>query len=111
MSARRLAQFVPIGIPTTFWKTFSRKSIENVCLPVTRASRLCHPQSICFWSQSVPSQNMLLRDPIPDIVSAVTVFENEGVLNNTRKSALQLTVKKSCVTGRKIERLDAQFYG
>ena len=30
MSARRGAQFVPIGIPTICWKTFFRKNHENV---------------------------------------------------------------------------------
>ena len=42
-------------------------------------------------------------------VSVVTVFENEGVPNNTSESAFQFILRNNCIKGRKIERLDACY--
>ena len=42
-------------------------------------------------------------------VSTVTVFENEGVLDNTSESVFQFLVRFGCIKFVKIERLDACY--
>ena len=58
---------VPIGIPTICWKTFpEKKTHENVVYQKTE-----HLDDVIFSvlasGVSVPSQNLLLSDPILDI--------------------------------------------
>ena len=42
-------------------------------------------------------------------VSAVTVFKNERVPHNTGEYVFQFIERKSCIKGRKFERLDACY--
>ena len=82
-------------------------------LQETRASWWCHHQSTCFWSQSVPSFTKMKIcfswTNTRYCVAAVTVFENEGALNDISESAFQFIVRNSCITVRKIERHDACY--
>ena len=50
---------------------------------------------------------MFLRAQI--FVSTVTVFENEGVSDNTSKSVFQFLVRYGCIKSGKIKRLDACY--
>ena len=52
---------------------------------------------------------MFLHALIPHIVSTVTVFENEGVSDNTSESVFQFLVRYGCIKRAKIERLDACY--
>ena len=53
---------------------------------------------------------MLLRAQVTNIcVSTATVFENEGVLDDTCESVFQFLVRYGGIKGGKIERLDASF--
>ena len=51
-----------------------------------------------FWSQSVPSQSMLLRDQKLYIVSVVTVFEKEGVANDAGETAFKFAMSSRNMT-------------
>ena len=42
-------------------------------------------------------------------VSTVTVFENEGVSDNTSESVFQFLVRYGCIKRGKIKRLDAWY--
>ena len=80
MSARRGAKFVPIGLPTVFWKTFLAKNKDNIV-----NVKLKHLDDIIF-SVFVFRVRVLLYKicffvPLYQIfVSAVTSFENKAFL-------------------------------
>ena len=86
MSARRGTQFVPIGIPTTRWKTFPQnyehsvyqkiKYLDDVIFRVPAFGVRVSFHKICF----IVAQCQIF-------VSAFTVFENEGVPYNTSEAA------------------------
>ena len=63
----------PLEYRLSAGKPFPQKP-RKCCLPETQASWWCHLQSTCFWSQSVPFQSMLLRDPKLDICICVYRF-------------------------------------
>ena len=96
----------PLEYQLSARKTFPQKP-RKCCLPETQASWWCHLQSTCFWSRSIPSQNMLLRDQKLDICICGYRFRKWRIPNNTSEFAFQFIVRKSCIKGRKIERLDA----
>ena len=100
MLARRGAQFVPTGTPTICWKTFPAK-LRKWCLPETKASWWCHLQGTCFLNQSVPSQNMLVHDLIPNILSAVTVLKMKGFCLIPLSLLFQFLVRNGCTKDRK----------
>ena len=60
---------------------FSGKKPRKYCQLETQASWWCHLQSTCLYNQSASSQNIFLRAliVIPNNVSTVTIFKNEGV--------------------------------
>ena len=81
MSAKRRAQFVPIGIPTVCWKTFPAKpmkilSIRNSSILIMSSSEYLFFESECFLTKYVSSC------PDTNYVSTVTVFENKGLSDN-----------------------------
>ena len=80
MSARGGEQVVPMGMPTVCWKTFHAKtttmlSTRNPSILIMSFSEFLFLESECSFT------NLLLRGRI--FVYAVTVFENEGVLDYT----------------------------
>ena len=50
MSARRGAQFVPIGMPTIYWKTFPSKTTKM--LSTRNSSMLMMPSSVYLFFES-----------------------------------------------------------
>ena len=52
----------PLEYRLSAGKPFPQKP-RKCCLPKTQASWWCHLRSTCVWSQSVPLQSMILRDP------------------------------------------------
>ena len=64
VSARRGTQFCSYWNADYLLENLSRKNQGKCCLPEARVSIWCHLQSTFFFS--VPSQNMLLREPIVD---------------------------------------------
>ena len=52
---------------------------------------------------------MFLRVLIPNICIYVTVFEHEGVSDNTEESVFQFLVRYGCKKNGKIKRLDACY--
>ena len=59
MTAGRVAQFVPMGMPIICWKTFPAKTTKMVS---TRNSSIHLLQCTCSSNQSVPLQNRVPRD-------------------------------------------------
>ena len=98
----------PLEYRLSAGKTFPQKP-RKCCLPETQTSWWCHLQSTCVWSQCVPLQSMILRDPKLDICICDSVFEHEGVPNHTSESAFQFIVRNSCIKGWKVERFDACY--
>ena len=96
---------VPLEYRLSAGKPFPQKP-RKCCLPGTQASWWCCPQSTCVWSQSVPLQSMILRDPKLDICICDYRFEHEGVPNDTSQSVFQFIVRNSCIKGWKVERFE-----
>ena len=69
MSARRGAQFVPMGMPTICWKTFPAKTTKM--LSTRNSSILIMSSSVYLFFESVflelPSQNRVPRALKPNI--------------------------------------------
>ena len=96
MLARRGARFVPIGMPTVFWKTFRQKPrkyckletqhIDDVIFRVLVFRFRAFLHKICFFVSLYQI-----------FVSTVTVFENEGVSDNTGESVYQFLVRYCCI--------------
>ena len=109
MSARRGAQFVPIGMPTICWKTFPPKTTKM--LSTRNSSMLTMSSSVyCFLSNlSVPWQNRVLRDLKPEICICDSHFcdYNKRVPDDSCKSAFKFMARNGCVKGRKIKGLNA----
>ena len=109
MSARSGAQFVPIGMPTVCWKTFPAKTTKILSaryssILMMSSSEYLFLESECSFTKyvsSCPNTNYLyLR---------FTVFENEGVLDDTGESFFQFLVRYGCIKSGKIKRLDACY--
>ena len=103
MSARSGAQFVPIGMPTVCWKTFPAKTtklkhLDDVVFRLLVFRIRVRLHKICFF---MPHYQIF--------VSTVTVFENEGVSDDTGESVFQFLVRFGCIKSGKIKRLDACY--
>ena len=106
MSARRGAQFVPIGMPTISWKTFLPKTTKMLS---TRNSRILMKSfsAYLFFESACSLENRVLRDlKLKKIVSAISIFVNETVSDDSCESAYKFLVRNGCVKGRKIKELD-----
>ena len=67
MSARRGAQFVPIGMPTVCWKTFPAKTTKILSTRKSGILMMSSSEYLGFFNRSAPSQNMFHRALIPNI--------------------------------------------
>ena len=111
MSARRRAQFVPIGMPTVCWKTFPVKttkilSTSNSSILMMSSSEYLFLESECSFTKYVSSclntKYLYLRLPF---------LKMKAFLDNTCESVFQFLVRYGCTCKKsgQIKRLDGCY--
>ena len=101
LSARRGAQFVPIGMPTVCWKTFPAKTTKTLSTRNSSILLMLASEYLVFVAPAQQSATYFTKYvstcPNTKYLHTVTVFENEGVSDNTSESVSQFLVRYGCI--------------
>ena len=97
MSARRGAQFVPIGMPTVCWKTFPAKTTRNSSILMMSSSEYLLLESECSFTKYVSScpntKYLYLR--LPFLKMKAFHIEDKNIWQNIYHSKAKEIFEKS----------------